>query len=369
MLSGSVPEELIPLLSLPKLTMLRLDSNQLSGTVPAWFGNYAGPKLGLANNMFSGNLPVSHFSTPFNADYQRCGTFDDDSYCTYHNATGKYSTIPPNVTNVPGAFLTACPSGTYRSGADTTVHGTLYFPAPICSPCAPGTVALLPNTPLYTSCPAGNVPAANASACIPCEPGTFLNATGGTAALRCDACPGGQHAPSRGATSCLNNPEGAYSTADRISYVACSPGTYLNKTLQSCPACAAGTISAASAIACTSCPAGNIAAANFSTCTPCTVGTFLNATTLLCESCALGYSAPSTGMSACIPNAVGFKTVVLHTVASTLTIGGVATSDFGMTENATLLSSLASILSVPASAVSITSVFDSTRRRLSERGG
>jgi hypothetical protein len=262
-LNGTVSDSLGAIMQ-QAWTLFRLDGNLLSGTVPAWLGNYSGTQLGLSNNQFGGNLPASLAAFPFNVKYVVCDTFFYNTSCTYFNITDSldYMPIQPTVVNVPGAILTSCPAGTYRSGADTTLNGTLYYPAPICSPCAPGTAALLPNTPLCTPCPAGSAPTANASACSPCPVGTFLNAT----TLRCDVCP-------------------------------------------------------------------------------------------------LGTSAPSPGSSSCLANAVGFKTVVLHTVASVLGISGVAASDFGGAQNATLLSAITSTLSIPASAVFITSVSDGAARR------
>ena len=306
-LTGTVPDTLGSLMQLA-WALFRIDGNLLSGTIPAWFGNYSGPQLGLSNNQFSGSIPASLAVFPFDVKYIVCDTLVNAS-CTYYPGTGKYFYIPvqPTVVNVPGAFLTSCPAGTYRSGADTAVNGTLYFPAPVCSPCAFGTVATQPNTPICTPCSAGYAPSANASVCIPCPAGTFLDAAS-----------------------------------------------------QSCQSCGVGTTSGASAIACTSCPPGYFSNIYNTECYACPAGTFLNATSHSCQSCPAGSSAPTAGSTTCTVNPSGFISVTKTSVSSSISLAGV--SSFGPAENATLLSSLASLLNVSAAAIQVESASAAARR-------
>jgi hypothetical protein len=92
----------------------------------------------------------------------------------------------------------------------------------------------------------------NATHCMLCAPGTFLNATGySTNAAACVACPAGTYAYSHGSWMCTGCPAGTYSSA----VGATGPGT--------CVECPAGTYSGAS-------PGGNAA------CLACEVPGFVN---------------------------------------------------------------------------------------------
>ena len=306
-LTGTIPDELSTLVHASALTTLRLDSNRLSGAVPAWVGefNSSGLQLGLANNWFSSSTPPALLSFPFNVAYRYC-SFDIwwpgyTPACTFQNDTGVYEPIAPVVYSVPGPFLAACPAGSWRSGGDTSVNGSVYFPAPICSPCAAGTVAPLPGSVF----------------CTPTPPNTFALNDG----INYQVCP--EHSTS---------PQGSTSVAN------CS--------------CAYGFVATTSA--------GGV---SFS-CEPCAAGTYFTAGA--CAACPPGTSAPQAGATSCSPNPPGFVSTMQTTFAANVTLAGVSAAVFTASSNGTLAASIAAVLAVPADSVTVTSVTDpgSAGRRL-----
>ena len=325
------------------LKILRLDENQLSGAIPSWLGSFNGTQLGLANNVFSGTVPDSMLQYPFNSVDWGCSDpnvwQNPPATCSYFNPTGNFwvKTIEPTVVNVPGAFLIACPSGTYRSGADSTVAGTAYYPAPICTSCALGTIAAQAGATFCTACPANTYAHGDGISCDPCptnaisavsspnissctctfgyaqtslaggnftcaqcSAGTFFN----IGSAQCQPCSVGSYSAAA-AYSCTTCPSGYYSISNNTDCAACPAGTYLNSTANACASCPAGTVSqTAAALACTSCPSGSQANVNATACAPCPAGTYLagNGSCLLC---AAGQYSPSASATSCLANPIG----------------------------------------------------------------
>lgn len=365
LLSGTLPDSFDALINLRKydgvtaqLTTLRLDSNQLSGELPAWLGEYSGRILGLSNNLFNGSMPSGLLSYPFTTGYVP-GPFNCED-CTYLSGLksgvaieGAYWVNPPTVTSVPGAFLTACAAGTYRSGADTTVHGTVHIPAPICSACELGTVAPLPGAIFCSPCPENQYAAGDSINCATC-PANSVSPAGSQSASNCTCVYGYVSGGSAGAA----NSAAACSL--------CMAGTYYNGATQTCDVCALGThASSAGAAACTPNTPGYYSSADRATEIACAAGTFLNGSSLSCASCPPGSFTNLPGQTSCQVNPPGMVSKPQTTFASNLSIAGVSAASFGATQNATLTASIASTLSVAASSVLIQSVADvAARRRL-----
>lgn len=261
-LSGTLPGDDLPLspfdtgsAGLPawvyskSLTTLRLDSNLLVGTLPAWLNaiNRVPLYLGIASNLFSatGELPAV-LVTP--VDQQG------------HNFHGRSVSLPP---------VTVCSPGQHTTGVITA------------RPCA-GQVdpQQLTSPPIRRTqaAPVGSFdfPAAN---CTPCAVGTFSRSPG---QFSCELCP-----------------DGFRSSADFTSCVACAAGTaqLANKL---CAPCAANTFSALGATACTPCAAGSSSPPGSSVCAPCPAGSFFNFSAGGCSPCAAGTHADAPGSASCV---------------------------------------------------------------------
>eukprot|EP00762_Andalucia_godoyi_P004926 ANDGO_01478.mRNA.1 protein kinase len=139
----------------------------------------------------------------------------------------------------------------------------------------------------------------NASACVPCPPGSYSSALGAQAKNTCILCPAGTYSMFRGAanlSTCLKLPAGMY-----------SPLTGL-RSLAEAAACPANTYSlvegSQNVSTCLPCPHGmyysGTGANSSSACAPCAEGEFHNASTgLACERCPPGYFSTYTDCSRC----------------------------------------------------------------------
>ena len=153
----------------------------------------------------------------------------------------------------------------------------------------------------------------------------------------------------------------------------CAAGAFLNVTATppACQACGSGSYSpAAGAVAtCTTCPVGSYSAAGpadagFTRCSQCAAGLFLNVSTQLCESCPLGTYNPTPGAVTCTVNPPGFTSVSATNFSTNVSLAGVRAAAFGATQAAAVTSSLASVLGVPAEAVSLSVADAAPSRRL-----
>ena len=263
-LSGSLSDSLVGLLT-PSLSVLRLDSNSLSGTVPSWLGSFSGASLslGLSNNEFQNGVPAVMLEYPFSTRFIPCDTFTNSS-CTYLNSTDGLNYIPvqPTVVNVPGAFISACPAGSFTSGAITSGQGSLVFPAPACAACALGTVAPSPGATHCTLCPANTFAHGDGIACDAC-PANSVSAAGSLAASNCSCTPG--YASAAGACSpCAAGSAYTYAGSSG-GCVACVAGSYTAAAgAFTCTPCPANTYGGAGASSCFSCPPGSTAASGAS---------------------------------------------------------------------------------------------------------
>ena len=238
-----------------KLATLRLDGNKLYGLLPSWLSAFNGTTLGLSNNLFNGSIPSGMLAFPFTTGYRPGGP----TYLSVQNdgvpSDGFYTVLPPTLTNIPGAFITECPAGRFRSGADTVTSGSLYFPAPICSPCPNGSVAAQAGAIYCSACPANQYSVGDGINCAPC-PVNSVAPAGSESVANC---------------SCV---VGYVSAANGVSFACsqCGPGTFFSyNSAQAgvCNACPAGSISAAGAFTCTACPSGSYSNGNATLCVPC----------------------------------------------------------------------------------------------------
>ena len=247
--------------------------------------------------------------------------------------------VAPTVINVPGAFLTSCPAGTYRSSTDTFESGTTFYPQPVCSSCPLGFVAATAGAISCAACPVNQYaagdgincnqcPANSASppnstsvqdcvcgygyvavasgdsfTCGQCSAGSVYNYD--PAGSTCVACAPGSIS-SLGATSCTPCPSGSHANSDNTGCVACSAGTYLagNGT---CLLCSPGTYAPSpSSTSCLLVPAGAYATSDRTSYTSCSAGTFVNTSTQTCQSCAVGSISGASAVS-CTPCASGSR--------------------------------------------------------------
>jgi predicted outer membrane repeat protein len=148
-----------------------------------------------------------------------------------------------------------------------------------------------------------------------CAAGTSLNYTTST----CQLCPQGQYAPSTGSASCLINTPGYYSSADRTKQIACP------------------------------------------------VGTFLNGTSLACSPCAAGTFTSLVGQTTCQVNPAGEVSSPQTTLASSLSLAGVAAASFGGRQYGSLSTAIFAAANISGSTnLTLTSITDvAARRRLS----
>jgi hypothetical protein len=261
-LTGSLPN-LTALFSAEKQalapwSLLRFDSNQLSGSLPPWLALYPGSQMGLQGNWFAGSLPPALLTAPFNAQYRLCSSVAECFTAVTLGppivpALGLYVAVsPPTVANVPGAVLIACSAGTFRSGVDSQFSGTLYYPAPICTPCPNGTIAPNPG----------------ATYCIPCPVNEYATGDG----VHCTPCP--EHSISLPGSTVLGNCSCEFRYAKKAAPVGaftcslCDAGTYFDHDTTSCLPCAPGFTSFAGAVACSQCLA-NLYSLNTSFCAEC----------------------------------------------------------------------------------------------------
>jgi len=394
-------------------TSLQLDSNRLSGTIPAWLGTFGAPfgpegpgsdgsvfnansaprTLSLTNNLFSGLGDPSMFM----------GSQFTGFVNTTQAGTGETGTIyvGPTVSQLPGPLLYGCPPGFWRSGLDDIVNGTSAFPVPICSPCALGFVApeigtetcaaclvnqyafgdgincqpcpqnavSLPGSPSISNCSClyGFIPSYTPDGsftCSQCSAGTYHNYSlvGNSTCVPC--APGTFSAT--GASLCTNCAPGFFSSPDNTACVPCPAGTALNASTNACSDCAIGSIAAADgAASCTLCPAGYYSDAANTRCIACAVGTFLNGTSMACSPCPAGSFTNLPAQTHCLLPPAGFVSTPQTTHASSLQMAGLSAATFGPTQNATLTSSIATTLNLAPAAILIASVSDvAARRRL-----
>ena len=140
----------------------------------------------------------------------------------------------------------------------------------------------------------------------------------------------------------------------------CNAGTYLLSS-GSCVPCAPGTFtSTTGSTSCSLCSPGSYSVPARTSCTPCAAGTFLNSSSQLCQPCSPGSYSPAAGAVACTVNPPGFASSTQTTFTSNVTLAGVSSANFGAAQNATLATTIASTLAVPASAVAITAVTSAT---------
>jgi hypothetical protein len=181
------------------------------------------------------------------------------------------------------------------------------------------------------SCTAGSYCPAGASSPLPCERGTYSNATDLVSASQCSQCKAGHfcsigsvkatpcakghysdkdlsHAcePCRpgtfqkhsGATECIECEPGSFCQEGSSSPLPCPAGTYSNRTdltsEDQCTVCAAGTFCSTRSIAATECSPGSYASTEGSgSCRFCEAGTYQEATSATaCKRCAMGSLCP-----------------------------------------------------------------------------
>ena len=174
-----------------------------------------------------------------------------------------------------------------------------------------------PANTVYRSVAIPPQPRFNGSACPPGYSGLPTNSSvcafGPTCVAPCKPCPLGTYSSIIGAAVCTTCPSGTYTAQVGGSSVSscsvCAPG-YRGIELSAgssagCSQCPAGTSSLANSSACTACPAGTYApTAGMAACTPCALG--LTTTNLVtgstspaaCTICAAGYSGPNPATSA-----------------------------------------------------------------------
>ena len=328
-LNGTIPDTFAPMLSGKTqgqinelgLLMFRVDSNRLTGTVPAWFANFNPPVqglLGLSNNLFSG-----------------------PAYPTLFTGLNQNTVL-----NIPGSLVWGCPAGEYRVGVDTVFFGTDQFPAPVCAPCRAGLVA----------------PTTSSASCVPCA----VNQYGVGDGINCAACP-------------LNTASNAGSPS--IANCTCVFGftpTVLSNGATVCSVCPAGTLynhSTSGDSTCVLCPPGHFASSSGATsCVlalpgfyvtadrtaqiACPAGTFLEVGTLTCAICPVGTSATTPGTAACTPNPTGFASTMQTSFSSLLTLGGVSAA-INDNQTASVVAAIAAHLNVSTASVTITSSAES----------
>ena len=257
---------------------LRLDSNRLTGAIPAWMANFSnyGTALGLSGNLFESISVAGTLSGP---------AFSGEWVVT---SNGSNYFQPPSVIQVPGPLVFGCPPGFWRSGLDTVVTGTEYFPAPVCSPCAPGLVATQVGT----------------DTCTPCAENQFAAGDG----ISCTSCP--QDAASLPGSQGLSNCTCVHGfvpswSADGSSFTCnlCPAGTRYNYSAtgtSTCVRCGPGFFSALGATQCSQCPLGFSSNADNAGCTACPIGTFYDAATNTCPACSIGTYAANAASSLCL---------------------------------------------------------------------
>ena len=162
-----------------------------------------------------------------------------------------------------------------------------------------------------------------ASACSPCPPGQFTNASAPPWPTQCSLCPAGKAAATSGSYECATCSSGKFSAPNRASCDSCDAGQFTRNNVE-CVACAAGkyaptpqsgdclacgegshTNNATGATTCTQCNAGFYSAGSVVDCSPCPLGTWSPSGQSQCTACEEGKYAAAEASSSCSECALG----------------------------------------------------------------
>ena len=229
--------------------------------------------------------------------------------------------------------VSVCQAGSAEVGAGVAKTGNAQWLRASCQPCPAGTFSSSPGAVVCTPCEPGYYSLSNGTGCLPCDAGSFLNATTGVCdtcfqgsfsargSLTCSPCQANTYAAADG-KSCLSCPDGSTSFPGSPALDACIcaagsvPQHAAGGSTFVCQPCAAGTIHDVVANECVPCPPNSYNAVRGSTtCTPvdagfvvilngtaqmpCPAGSFLNVSE--CAMCQPGTFSATPGATLCPP--------------------------------------------------------------------
>ena len=232
------------------------------------------------------------------------GAYVDYGHCTPGRNPGPSGA---NILVVNGDFTGcpfACPLGTWGRGGPTATLQELKTGCGVgCETCPAGAVCDATALPAPNNCTVGHynpdTGSQTAGGCRECESGSFQAETG---SLQCNPCPAGTFSPTKGSTACQSCAAGGFceevGASSASVFELCPPGTWSDTigldSSEGCNPCGEGTYQpitgANSSSSCLACPAGTASAAlGVQFCSRCPGGSYQN----------------MTGMTACVPCAVG----------------------------------------------------------------
>ena len=173
-----------------------------------------------------------------------------------------------------------------------------------CLPCRPGTyqsahgaanssACIFCETGTFTSSP-------SSTGCFGCSAGTFSTTIGATSLAVCYNCTAGKYSSTEAASICDDCAQGSFSFSSATACELCNSGQYASGSgFSACDMCVPGSYSWHGFFRCPACDGGTFSMGGMPGCDECEAGTFSSAGSSFCSQCVPGtYS--SSGSSECV---------------------------------------------------------------------